>query len=422
MAITAYIRTKKTQGETPLYFRVRSKKYGVDIKLASDIVVDIEKWNKSQSSLIELKRYRSTKAGSEVYDKISKIESVVNERINPSITAAEVHKAINSILYPSNNNTMDSNVISWAYEYLNIVKGEGLKRNTICNMKMAINSFERFVKDTGEVMTFESITILLIRKLTSYMKDRYSVNTIACYLKNLKTILNKARIEGITEKRYDFIQPKYVDTESIYLTLEDLDKINAVNLNKMPKKYAIARDIFMIGVYTAQRVSDYNNINKDSIKHYTDNVIVKDIATENGQNKEVLSIKEREYYTIEIIQKKTGKRVIIPAKSELMDILNKYDFNIPKIDDCTLNLHIKEIAKMAGLDERCTSTMQPKYELISSHTARRTGATLMYLAGIDAYDICSITGHSSIKMLNKYIKAKELEVAKKLISKYKYFD
>ena len=114
--------------------------------------------------------------------------------------------------------------------------------------------------------------------------------------------------------------------------------------------------------------------------------------------------------------------MIIPAKRELIDILNKYDFNIPKIDQNTLNSHIKEIAKMAGLIERCTSTMQPKYELISSHTARRTGATLMYLAGVDAYDICSITGHSSIKMLNKYIKAKELEVAKKLISRYKCFD
>ena len=180
--------------------------------------------------------------------------------------------------------------------------------------------------------------------------------------------------------------------------------------------------MFVLGVYTAQRVSDYNNINKAGIKRHINNIVVKDIITENGQNKEVLSIKEKEYYIIEIVQQKTGKKVIIPAKRELMDILNKYDFNIPKIDQNTLNSHIKEIAKMAGLIERCTSTKQPKYELISSHTARRTGATLMYLAGVDAYDICSITGHSSIKMLNKYIKAKELEVAKKLISRYKYFD
>ena len=48
--------------------------------------------------------------------------------------------------------------------------------------------------------------------------------------------------------------------------------------------------MFVLGVYTAQRVSDYNNINKAGIKRHTDNIVVKDIITENGQNKEVLSI------------------------------------------------------------------------------------------------------------------------------------
>ena len=48
--------------------------------------------------------------------------------------------------------------------------------------------------------------------------------------------------------------------------------------------------MFVLGVYTAQRVPDYNNINKAGIKRHTDNIVVKDIITENGQNKEVLSI------------------------------------------------------------------------------------------------------------------------------------
>ena len=56
-----------------------------------------------------------------------------------------------------------------------------------------------------------------------------------------------------------------------------------------------------------------------------------------------------------------------------------------------------------------------------SHTARRTGATLMYLAGIDIYDIMKVTGHSSPKMLKKYIKADRLEVVRKLTDKYDYF-
>ena len=53
---------------------------------------------------------------------------------------------------------------------------------------------------------------------------------------------------------------------------------------------------------------------------------------------------------------------------------------------------------------------------------RRTGATLMYLAGMDIYDIMKITGHSTPMMLNKYIKANQLEVVEKITDKYDYSD
>ena len=53
---------------------------------------------------------------------------------------------------------------------------------------------------------------------------------------------------------------------------------------------------------------------------------------------------------------------------------------------------------------------------------RRTGATLMYLAGMDIYDIMKITGHSTPMMLNKYIKADQLEVVEKITDKYDYSD
>lgn len=40
---------------------------------------------------------------------------------------------------------------------------------------------------------------------------------------------------------------------------------------------------------------------------------------------------------------------------------------------------------------------------------------------MDIYDICKITGHTSVKNLRKYIKADELDVAEK-IRKYNYFN
>lgn len=62
-----------------------------------------------------------------------------------------------------------------------------------------------------------------------------------------------------------------------------------------------------------------------------------------------------------------------------------------------------------------------KYKLVHSHTARCTDAALMYLAGVDLYDIMKVTGHASPKMLKKYIKADTLEVVEKLTDKYEYF-
>ena len=62
-----------------------------------------------------------------------------------------------------------------------------------------------------------------------------------------------------------------------------------------------------------------------------------------------------------------------------------------------------------------------KYKLIHTHTARRTGATLMYLAGVDLYDIMKVTGLTSPAMLKKYIEAGNLKVVEKLTDKYDYF-
>jgi site-specific recombinase XerD len=114
----------------------------------------------------------------------------------------------------------------------------------------------------------------------------------------------------------------------------------------------------------------------------------------------------------------------------MLGLLAKYNNHLPYIWEQKLNQYIKVVAEMAGITEEVpiTSTKGGKREtanirkcdLVKTHTARRTGATLMYLSGMDLYDICKITGHTNIKNLRKYIKADELDVATK-ITKYDYF-
>lgn len=129
---------------------------------------------------------------------------------------------------------------------------------------------------------------------------------------------------------------------------------------------------------------------------------------------------------VSLRQKKTGVYVSIPVKEELRDILEKYNYTLPHIGEKSLNSCVKEVAKVAGIFDLVTVEVtkggslsfetHPKYEMIHTHTARRTGATLMYLAGMGVFNICSVTGHSSIAMLKKYIKADEIDRARTISS------
>ena len=125
-------------------------------------------------------------------------------------------------------------------------------------------------------------------------------------------------------------------------------------------------------------------------------------------------------------------RVSVPVSTECKAILEKYNYQLPHLEDQVINRYIKDIGEKAGLTEyveiETTKGGDKKKEkfrkcdLIHTHTARRTGATLMYLSGMDIYDIIKITGHTSPVMLRKYIKADQLQVVNKIVNKYNYFD
>ena len=90
-----------------------------------------------------------------------------------------------------------------------------------------------------------------------------------------------------------------------------------------------------------------------------------------------------------------------------------------------MNDYLKDIGQKAEIKEqisiskfegglKVTKTL-PKYELISTHTARRSGATNMYLAGIPAISIMKITGHKTEKAFMRYIQMSQEDNANKLI-------
>lgn len=69
---------------------------------------------------------------------------------------------------------------------------------------------------------------------------------------------------------------------------------------------------------------------------------------------------------------------------------------------------IVEPIKVAQMENgRLIKSVVLKNELVKTYTARRSGATNMYLAGIPTIAIMKVTGHKTEKEFIKYIKASE---------------
>lgn len=325
-------------------------------------------------------------------------------------------------------------------------KGTNFSPNTVRSVKQALVQFQRFCKYKKTEYNFGDIDMQFYHDFTSYLKteikdrkgnilkEAYNVNTTGKCIRTLKNILSIAESEGLhsnsiwKDKKFKGTR---IETESIYLTREDLNKIMKADLSKHGIGHDQARDIFMVGVWTAQRVSDYNYITKEQIYTHTKRWIEDVPDPENpGQTKAEIRTKEIMY--ISLIQKKTGAQVSIPVSSELKGILEKYDYSLPHLEDQVINRYLKDICKEAGLTESVeiletkggtpVRNRYPKWDLVHTHTARRTGATLMYLSGMDLYDIMKITGHTTPVMLKKYIKADKLDIIEKITDKYNYFD
>lgn len=291
-----------------------------------------------------------------------------------------------------------------------------LNDNTAKTLRVGINCIKAYEEKFGPLHWDEMDSKFLADKFVRFLNNQtvgrgrsegqgYSKNYVSKVVQILKTLAKYAKRENpdliIPASFFDVSvsRQKSIDNEDglIYLTREELERFIDVPCSG---SMAAAKDIFLCGVFTAQRVSDYNNIAPEQI-----------ITGKDGKQHIVFR------------QQKTKSVVRVPIKPALRGILEKYknadEYQLPHLSDQHINDMIKRIGKAANISDpikvvtirggrEVTETI-PKYDLIRTHTARRTGATLMYLAGVPEWKICSITGHSSVQQLKKYIKADSLD-------------
>lgn len=270
---------------------------------------------------------------------------------------------------------------------------------TLRGMRGSVKSFEMFEDAAHRSSNFNDIDIAWYDAFVAFYYERgCSANYVGRHIKTLKTIMHMAREEGlhqnidIDRKSFKVISEK---VDPIYLTEDEVHRMFIKDLSDQPHLER-ARDIFLAGVYTAQRYSDYNRINKSMIK--------------NGE--------------IHLVQQKTNEKCIIPIKPELEIILKKYDYTLPKSHEQKVNLHIKTVGEKCEINDPIAieeykgglkvKKTEPKYKLIRTHTARRTGITLMYLAGIEPIDIMKISAHRTEREFLKYVRVSKEQTSKRL--------
>jgi integrase len=230
----------------------------------------------------------------------------------------------------------------------------------------------------------------------------------------IKLFCKNASIKGFTlpndYKSKEFYKPTN-KTYDIYLKEEEVEKI--YNAKFKTDYLDNARDWLIIGIRTGLRISDFLRLDKSAIN--------------DG--------------FIELSTKKTQYAVAIPLHHEVEAILQKRNGEFPRaLSDAKFNKYIKEVGEIAGLTEivegskmveipnptkgsrskiyRKQFSKYPKFELISSHTCRRTFATLLF-GKIDTLTIMKIIGHTTEKQLLDYIKITPKESAIKLQNYWK---
>ncbi len=418
---------KKSQTSVVAVVRYKGERYQV----ATGTSVLKEYWNSATHRCRKVREYKDWSTINEQLDLIeTNLKSLFNEYTSKQIIPSkdEFRNDYAGLNLPQKDK---SSVTSFMSGY--IKNNSNYEKNTKDKYTTALNWLIKFEEEHRVKLSFSKIDIHFYNKFKSWFLQKtykkkvgdeietrhYSLNYFGSIIKCLKVVMNESgndgdRLHDSQEHKHKKFKTDAEESDTIYLneselkmiagfnpTLEDLKKITREkrehNLNRKLESINRVNKRFLIGCYTALRVSDFKRIDEVNIK------------------KNFIRIKPKK-------GTRKNEDVIIPIHPIVKKILGSgFDLS-DKVTDTKINQHIKETCRMLKFDEpisvvrteggKQVERIYPKWQLVTSHTARRSGATNMYKAGIPAISIMKITGHRTEKSFLKYIKISQEENAR----------
>ena len=308
--------------------------------------------------------------------------------------------------------TAPLNLIDYIDYYIDYRKNE-ITKSTLKKINVIKQLLTRFQTHRKSIILIKDINDTFKNEFVIYCKsEKYAQNTIQRAFVFIKTFCKHARFKGIeTHHELDGLKIDRAKVEKIYLTPDDLIKIENISNDKLTDSLNNAKDWLIISCYTGQRVSDFMKFTDEQIRI------------------------EDNKHLIEFTQKKTDKNMTVPLHSKVLEILKKRNGKFPKaISDQKYNDYIKKVCELAEINEltkgsiivetepdsgiyRKKSGTYKKWQLVTSHIGRRSFATNFY-GKIPTTYLIYVTGHSTEKMFLNYIGKSNKDLAMEMT---KYF-
>ncbi len=286
-------------------------------------------------------------------------------------------------------------------KYLASIKSAKAER-TLTGKRTVFNFLKSFQEDKSWPLAFHKMDMEFFEALRNYAFEEREIkdkegnlidgtiedNYFAKIVTVLKTFLNWAfERDYIKTQTYKKFKASERETEVICLTLAEFIKLYEHKFKA--KRLDRVRDFFIFGCSTGLRFSDLISL---EAAHIQGDYIVKNIQ-------------------------KTQEDSVIPLNKYSKAILKKYKDTayetLPKVSHQKFNKYLKECCKDAGIDTSITitrfsggkrkSSTHPKHELITSHAARKTFATLSLLMGMPERVVRNITGHKKEENFKRYV-------------------
>ena len=180
-----------------------------------------------------------------------------------------------------------------------------------------------------------------------------------------------------------------------YLNEQELERLERVQTRTIVERVVLNE--FLVGTKTGARLSDIREL------------------TEENVDGSVLTYTSR----------KTGITASIPCSDRTVARLKWLRENGREVDTATFNKTIRRLCKRADITEQVKvhkggkDIVGPKYEFISSHSARISVATNLSANGTPLTDIRDILGHTGTAMTSRYVCRREVKLNEKSLALFR---